>query len=245
MLSLEIFALLFPYSSSAYSGICNFDAISAIGAKFAFRAISISVGTINNPSNRQKKRDQFLFSYRSTPCTPTGVSPAELLMKRKMHSRLSLLKEVMRNKDSEIVDQIKSRQLMHGDLVLVRAYQPKRWISGVVLAKEGEVLYQVRIPSGIVRKHIDQLKSAPNLRNAVFGSEHEVLEELREDPVTDEEQREEVTEIVADDEQQPSSSEVIEVSSEPTVQRTGAEPPLRTFTRAKRGQTTRFDDYAT
>ena len=38
--------------------ISNFDAISTIGAKFAFRAISISVGTINNLSNCLKKPDQ-------------------------------------------------------------------------------------------------------------------------------------------------------------------------------------------
>ena len=39
----------------------------------------------------QERLSKFLFSYRITPHTVTGVSPAELLMGRRLHSRLDLL----------------------------------------------------------------------------------------------------------------------------------------------------------
>ena len=39
----------------------------------------------------KQKLARFLFSYRTTPHSTTGVSPAELLMNRKLKSALDLL----------------------------------------------------------------------------------------------------------------------------------------------------------
>jgi len=39
----------------------------------------------------QIKIAQFLFSYRTTPQSTTGVSPAELLMERKLRSAFDLI----------------------------------------------------------------------------------------------------------------------------------------------------------
>ena len=39
---------------------------------------------------------RFLFNYRSTPHTATGVSPADLLLKRPIKTHLDLLREDFR-----------------------------------------------------------------------------------------------------------------------------------------------------
>ena len=43
------------------------------------------------PMDLDTKLSKFLFRYRMTPHATTGVSPAELLMQHKPHSRLDLL----------------------------------------------------------------------------------------------------------------------------------------------------------
>ena len=48
---------------------------------------------------------RFLFKYRTTPHTTTGVSPAELLMGRQLRSHLSLL-----HPDLTIHDRVTNRQ---------------------------------------------------------------------------------------------------------------------------------------
>ena len=192
----------------------------------------------------ETKLDRFLFSYRSTPRSTTGTSPAELLMKRKLRSRLSLLKEAKGTTGGVGLTQSESRQLVAGDLVLVRAFQPKRWISGVILAKEGEVLYKVRIPSGVVRKHINQIRSAPNLKSAVLANEDTLHDEPEVRPVIDGEQMQGANGGAIEEEQR-TSHEQEDVPPGPV--RSGPDPaaalPSRLFARSRRGQTTRFDDY--
>ena len=47
--------------------------------------------TKSDPGNLQFKLAQFLLSYRSTPHSTTGLSPAELFLKRPLKTRLDLL----------------------------------------------------------------------------------------------------------------------------------------------------------
>ena len=107
-----------------------------------------------------------------------------------------------------------------------------------------EVLCQVRIPSGVACKHIDQLKGAPNLSNEIIERESEVVEEPKEDPVIDGERSVGAAETVeTDSEREPRCEAVAEMPPEPTVEPPAVEPAPRRSARARRGQTTRFDDY--
>ena len=45
----------------------------------------------NDPSNLQFKLAQFILSYKNTPHSTTGFSPAELSLKRPLKIRLDLL----------------------------------------------------------------------------------------------------------------------------------------------------------
>ena len=45
----------------------------------------------NEPGTQTEKLAQFLLSYRTTPRTTTGCPPVEILMGRKLRTRLELL----------------------------------------------------------------------------------------------------------------------------------------------------------
>ena len=59
----------------------------------------------------QKELQKFLFGYRSTPHTTTGVSPAKLLFGREIHSKLPGVEELLSaSNDSEVLDRDHERK---------------------------------------------------------------------------------------------------------------------------------------
>ena len=89
----------------------------------------------------QTQLSRFLFSYRITPHTTTGLSPAELMMSRRLRSALdALLPDVKAKIQQKQLKQKKSRDtkkglrsFVPGDNVFVRnySYGPK-WIPAVI-----------------------------------------------------------------------------------------------------------------
>ena len=53
----------------------------------------------------------FLLRYRTTPHSTTGVTPAELLMRRRLRTRLSLVKPCL----AQVVESKQNRQKKHKD----------------------------------------------------------------------------------------------------------------------------------
>lgn len=111
---------------------------------------------------------RFLFNYRITPQTTTGVSPAEMLMSRRLRSTLDLLlpdvKSKIRHKQSKQKEQhdahSKWRSFSPGDDVYVRNYShgPK-WIPAVIEESTGPVSYTVQTGNGLsMRRHVDQIR---------------------------------------------------------------------------------------
>ena len=113
--------------------------------------------------------DKFLFKYRLTPHTTTGVSPAELLFKRKLRCRLDLLhpNEMIGsrvNRSQEFQKKHYTGSPRHVDLepqtpVLVRncARGPK-WSPAVVQKKHGPLSYRCQLEDGrLVERHQDQV----------------------------------------------------------------------------------------
>ena len=114
---------------------------------------------------------RFLFNYRSTPHTVTGVSPAELLFNRPMRTHLDLLKESPRRGQVERYqwDQKKRydvharpRSFKVGDGVFVSAVSRPgggpRWLPGLVTACHGMACV-VKLQDGrSFRRHIDHIR---------------------------------------------------------------------------------------
>ena len=117
----------------------------------------------------QTKLSRFLFSYRITPHTTTGLSPAELMMSRRLRSALDILMPDVKTKvqqkqlkQKENHDNKKRlRSFAPGDNVFVRnySYGPK-WIPAVITSSSGPVSYTVTIGNGqTLKRHVDQVRA--------------------------------------------------------------------------------------
>ena len=116
----------------------------------------------------ETKLSRFLFKYRLTPQTVTGVSPAEMMFGRPLHSQLDLLQPDIQAKVQGRQEQQKlrhdqrarSREFKCGDLVHVRNFsQGPMWIPGVVIRVRGPVSYTVELANGEQKcRHVDHLR---------------------------------------------------------------------------------------
>ncbi|XP_047984364.1 uncharacterized protein K02A2.6-like [Leguminivora glycinivorella] len=128
----------------------------------------------------------YLLSYRNVDHSTTGASPAALLQRRTLRTRLDLLKCRRQLEDKVIQSQRKqveyaggvARQMDIGEEVWARNYTGgERWIGGKIEQKLGSRNYIVSRENGPpIKRHIDQLKtkwastidvSVPNSPNSV------------------------------------------------------------------------------
>ena len=120
----------------------------------------------------QTKLSRFLLSYRTTPHSTTGVPPAELLMKRKLHTQLNrLLPSVanrVRNKQSQQKAahdyHAKEREMVAGQAVYAKDFRHKKtWIPGTIVEKTGPVSTRVQLDDGtVIRRHQDHVRRREN-----------------------------------------------------------------------------------
>ena len=110
----------------------------------------------------------FLLAYRTAPHATTNVAPCELLMNRKIHTRLDLLypdvesrvaKNVSRQKAMHDVH-AKAREFLVGQRVRVRNLRDgPKWVPGVVVGRQGPLSYVVQTTGGEVwKRHVDQIE---------------------------------------------------------------------------------------
>ena len=121
-------------------------------------------------SATQDTLDRFLFNYRLTPHTTTGVSPAELMFGRRLRSRLDLLwpadsvsSRVTRKQQAQKKEHTnfpRSLNLSPESPVMIRNYVPggSKWIPSTVVTQTGPLSYKCSTPSGkTVKRHQDQM----------------------------------------------------------------------------------------
>ena len=93
-----------------------------------------------------------LFTYRMTPQSTTGITPAELLLGRMPRSHLDLLKpqtaervEDKQRRQKERHDvRVKFRTFEVGDTVFVKSFgSGQKWLPGTISTRSGSVLFQV------------------------------------------------------------------------------------------------------
>ena len=106
----------------------------------------------------QQKLDDFLITYRSTPSTVTGASPAELVMGRKLRTRLSFLRP-------ETNVQVNTREVSNnlrkfddGAKVWVRNVTGRvKWSPGQIIRREGLLKYHVLVNQRQRLVHVNHL----------------------------------------------------------------------------------------
>ena len=109
----------------------------------------------------------FLLAYRTTPHAMTNVAPCELLMNRKICTRLDLLyPDVESRVANNVVQQkamhdvhAKAREFLVGQQVMLRnLHDGPKWVPGVVVGRQGPPSYVVQTTSGEVwKRHVDQI----------------------------------------------------------------------------------------
>ena len=130
------------------------------------------------------KLSRFLFSYRATPHSSTGLSPAELMFGRKLHSPLDNLRPNLgrqmhqeQERQRSIHDRrTRPREFALEDLVYAQNYGPgAKWLPGRVSRTVGSAMFEVTLTDGRqIRRHADQLRSrAPATVNQGVGRESE------------------------------------------------------------------------
>ena len=119
-----------------------------------------------DPGTVPQKLAQFLLTYRTTPNATTGVTPAELFLKRKVRTRLDLLKPSVEDHVHEKQMQQKKYHDEHcrdrsygvGQFVLVRNLRNgPNWVVGLVVTKLSPVTYEVKVNGQVWKRHADQL----------------------------------------------------------------------------------------
>ena len=111
---------------------------------------------------------RFLISYRNTPHKSTGRSPAELLLGRRIKTKLDLLKPDI----NHYMDKASTQQKVYhdtrakfsffsiGDLLIVWVEQPegKGYERGSIMRQTGPLSYIVNVNGIERRKHANQLR---------------------------------------------------------------------------------------
>lgn len=116
----------------------------------------------------QTKLSRVLFQYRITPQTTTGQSPAELLMGRKLKSRLDLIKPDTGRRVRRKQEDQKSQHDVHtqkrsfkiGEPVYVTNYgRGEKWLQGTIESQTGPVSHVIRLTDNkLVKRHQDQMR---------------------------------------------------------------------------------------
>ena len=121
----------------------------------------------------ETKVSRFLFTYRTTPNTATGIPPAELMFKRRLRTAFHLLKpdtyQVLGYKN-RMEQRTKVRAPLRGFMVndsvlLCNFGSGQRWMEGTTITRQlGAVNFEVETDGRLLRRHTDQLLKLPPRR---------------------------------------------------------------------------------
>ena len=119
----------------------------------------------NSKESINTQVSRFLFAHRNTPNAVTGVAPSELVFKHKPQTRLDQLKPDLDKRFQHAAESMvlnhpqENRSFEVGANVLARMFgKSGRWMEGVVVEKNGPVMYTVQVEGGYCKRHIDQLR---------------------------------------------------------------------------------------
>ena len=136
------------------------------------------------------KVSDILFHYRNTPSSTTGMSPAELFLKRTPRTKLSLIKPSLQGNVE--LKQVAAKMHHDGKCPIMRNYEmyqrvlvrnvrggKEKWVPGTVVKITGPSTYVVRMFGNVHRfVHADHLTHNDSLEGSVPKRPAESLENL-------------------------------------------------------------------
>jgi hypothetical protein len=111
-----------------------------------------------------QKLARFLLNYRRTPQSTTGISPAELLLGRRLRTRLDLLRPSLTSTVEAKQEKWPGMNRRERDIpedadVMTRNYgQGNTWLPGTVVEKRSPHSVVVKTPAGVLHRHPNQLR---------------------------------------------------------------------------------------
>lgn len=112
---------------------------------------------------------RLLFKYRVTPQATTGISPAELLMGRRLRTHLDLLHPSLKERvqRGQIAQESRTqrhamRQFTPGDRVIARNFaEGNKWLPGSVIDRDSTTSVKIKLDDGRVwRRHVDHVMAS-------------------------------------------------------------------------------------
>ena len=118
----------------------------------------------DEPGTLADKLARFLLSYRTFSPTATGCTPAELLMGRRIRTRLGILHpdlSIRMSEKTKLGNHTTRRNFIPGDPDMVRDYRDRGrpWIKGVKQDRLGPVTYKVMVGNLFWKRHVNLLRS--------------------------------------------------------------------------------------
>ena len=136
----------------------------------------------------QTKLSRFLLYYRTTTTTSIGLTPSELLMKRRLRTQLYLLRPSVMERMSKHQETSKQyadrkaqpRRFEIGKSVFVENVKGEpKWLPATITEKIGSVMYRVQVKNESRRRHADQIRVRKTelIESADYSSE-EISDEV-------------------------------------------------------------------
>ena len=123
----------------------------------------------NKVSDLSKSLDDFLLSFRNTPHTSKGQTPAEILFKRAPRTKLAMTKPSMKNrlkfKARAGTDPSEVRQFAKGEAAMLKDLRPgasNKWAAVTIVERHGPLIYTVEVNGRLRKAHLDHLARAAN-----------------------------------------------------------------------------------
>lgn len=168
-----------PFQSTEFKNYCNLNCVAHVtttpyrpqgngAAENAVRTVKKAIKrAVFSGENVLQALNTFLFNYRNCEHATTGVSPAVLLIGRRMRTRLDALRPDV----AQVACAAQQRQVAHvggtpqppirvGEPVLARDYtsNSNKWSTGTVSKSTGLVSYRIDMGNGVEwRRHRDQI----------------------------------------------------------------------------------------
>jgi len=119
----------------------------------------------------ETKISRFLLTYRTTPHTTTGTTPAELLMKRRLRTNLDRMKPAT---STTVYNSQEDQKFFHDRTAQMRSFSKEQavfaqnfgqgpmWLAGHIEDNISPLSFLIKLEDGrIVRRHQDQIRSRP------------------------------------------------------------------------------------